>query len=54
MRYKVSKLLNTWVVRDTDLLKKHQRSVVAEFQTEEEANDFCGKLNALPAHEQQS
>lgn len=46
MRYVVSQALNTWIVRDKELLKAHKRSVIAEFNTKREADDFCGQLNA--------
>jgi len=45
MRYIVSQLLNTWVVRDKELLKRKKRSIVEEFTDEDAAHACAARLN---------
>ena len=45
-RYIVSQALNTWVVRDTEQLKRKKRSVVYECTTKEDAESVCKLCNS--------
>jgi hypothetical protein len=44
-RYIVSQLLNEWVVRDTELLKRRKRSIVYVGATKEDAEAYCNARN---------
>jgi hypothetical protein len=45
MRFIVARQLNTWVVRDTDLLRQKKKSVVYEAVTREDAESVCKLCN---------
>ena len=44
-RYIVSQLLNTWAVRDRELLKVKKRSIVYETDNESDAAVVCAACN---------